>query len=349
MSTSDTRRATVIDGDLYVYNNMSVGGILSARVVRGRDAFQGLFRTSLALNTFRPSPLVGQWALVMIADREIESLALGEVYFCEEDGTWTDAGFQSEIAGVIEQLEGEKTARETADRALQTAINAIIAMIENGYVYAGIATPSTTPVTGKVFYIALQAGMYTNFGNTAVIQGFNIFKYNGSSWLHDALIGISDVPTYDSSGLVKSGGTFNFVMKYGSAFDISVYFATGGDLATYANLTAALTAMNDLPEAYKRGGMTIKFKDSDGNYLQYRLKTYEWSTDIDDWQSENADTVPAENSDNLISSGAVYAAIAAAIETEVTNRNEAISEKDYAVITDEEMDEVLAEGEEDEE
>ena len=106
------------------------------------------------------------------------------------------------------RIDDEATARQQADNTLQGLINGIKANIDNGYVYAGIATPSTTPVTGKVFYLALTAGTYTNFDSTIVSQGINILKYNGSAWSLDAFIGIDDIPTSNSPKLVKSGGTF---------------------------------------------------------------------------------------------------------------------------------------------
>lgn len=77
--------------------------------------------------------------------------------------------------------------------ALQNAVNAIKADIENGYVYAGIATPSGTPVSGRVFYLARQAGTYTNFGGLTLTEGVNILKYNGTAWSQEQLISIADI------------------------------------------------------------------------------------------------------------------------------------------------------------
>ena len=54
-----------------------------------------------------------------------------------------------------DQIGAEAEARAAADTALQELIDGITDNIENGYVYAGIATPSSTPATGKVFYLAL--------------------------------------------------------------------------------------------------------------------------------------------------------------------------------------------------
>ena len=73
------------------------------------------------------------------------------------------------------------------------------------------------------------------------------------------------------------------------AFDISSYHATGGVLAKYADLTAALgTNGANIPEALRKGGMSVKFvHSSDNKYVQFRLISDEWSIDINDWQNES--------------------------------------------------------------
>lgn len=203
-----------------------------------------------------------------------------------------------------DQIGAEAEARAAADTALQGLIDGITDNIENGYVYAGIATPSSTPATGKVFYLALTAGTYTNFGSTEVSQGINILKYNGSAWSLDAFIGIDDTPTPNSPKLVKSGGTFDSIMTDGSAFDISAHFASGGTLATYADLSAALAALNTLSAYYKRGGMSIKYvQSSDNIYVQYRLIANSFATNEIYWQG--VDVEPADGSINLVESGGV--------------------------------------------
>jgi len=54
-------------------------------------------------------------------------------------------------------------------------------------------------------------------------------------------------------------------------FDLSAYNADNGVLATYADLSAALTALNALPAKYKKPGMSFKFvQSSDNKYVQYR-------------------------------------------------------------------------------
>src|SRR5574344_2146777 len=94
-----------------------------------------------------------------------------------------------------QNITAEAMLRQEGDTQLNNLITGIKNNIDNGYVYVGIATPSTTPATGKVFYLALTAGTYTNFGATVVPQGINILKYNGTAWSLDALVGIDDAPT----------------------------------------------------------------------------------------------------------------------------------------------------------
>lgn len=217
----------------------------------------------------------------------------------------------SAINNLVTAISNEATARQNGDstlngyiEALQGAVNSINTAIENGFVYAGIATPSSTPATGKVFYIALTAGTYTNFGNTEVSQGINILKYDGSDWSLDMVIGLDDTPTPSSTNLVKSGGVFDKVMTDGSAFDISAHFASGGTLATYADLSAALTAFNTLSASYKKGGMSVKFvQSSNNNYIQARLMANEFTTDVTKWQG--VDDKPTAGSKNLVESGGV--------------------------------------------
>jgi lysophospholipase L1-like esterase len=220
---------------------------------------------------------------------------------------YTGSAWSNQVinTGLSDAISSEATARSQADTALQNAINAINNNIGNGYVYAGVATPSTSPVTGKVFYLAVQAGTYTNFGNAVVTAGLNVIKYNGSAWSVDQVIAIDAEPTQGSDHLVKSGGVLNSIIQNGPAFDLSAYNAEGGVLATYADLSAALTALNALPADFKKGGMSIKFVlSSDNKYVQWRLMNNDWSTTVSDWQG--VDDMPTEGSNNIVKSGGVY-------------------------------------------
>lgn len=58
----------------------------------------------------------------------------------------------------------------------------------NGYIYKGVATPSTNPgtTTQKCAYIAAESGTYTYFGSL-IITGLSVLTYNGSTWAATAL------------------------------------------------------------------------------------------------------------------------------------------------------------------
>ena len=83
------------------------------------------------------------------------------------------------------------------------------------------------------------------------------------------------------------------------AFDISAYHATGGVLAKYADLTAALgTNGANIPEALRKGGMSVKYaQSSDNKYIQYRLTENSWSTKTIDWNEDNGESTTITYSD----------------------------------------------------
>ena len=85
----------------------------------------------------------------------------------------------------IVQSTGTSTTAVMSQKAVSDAIN----KLKNaGYLYVGIATPTTNPGTpdGPVFYIASQAGTYSNFGNTE-IDNTGIFTWDGTSWSFEKL------------------------------------------------------------------------------------------------------------------------------------------------------------------
>lgn len=133
-------------------------------------------------------------------------------------------------ATLQQNINAEAQARQLADSTLQGGINTVSAAITainnaigNGCVYAGIATPSSTPASGKVFYLALTAGTYTNYGGLEVSQGINILKNNGSTWSLDSFLGIDDAPTPSSNNLVKSGGVYEKTVQFNYSGSIPPY------------------------------------------------------------------------------------------------------------------------------
>ena len=78
----------------------------------------------------------------------------------------------------------------------------------------------------------------------------------------------------------------------GGVFDISVYKSSGGTLATFADLSAALDGGNNIPVGVRKGGMSVKFvQSSDNKYVQFRCKTQSFSANPNDWYFEGDDTL----------------------------------------------------------
>ncbi len=109
--------------------------------------------------------------------------------------------------------------------------------ITEGYLYAGIAIPTTNPGSPDqpVFYIAAQAGTYTNFGGIVVNDGeAAILKYVNSSWVKETsgLVTREELHTlYNSMGyapyiknvyiLPSTQAKFNYLKTLSSRIQIS--------------------------------------------------------------------------------------------------------------------------------
>lgn len=151
--------------------------------------------------------------------------------------------------------------KEITGTVLNQTLKAMVNSLGANYQFVGVATPSANPGTPdqNVFYLAGQGGTYTNFNNIAIPNGISLLMWNGS-W---------------SSQTVLSGD--------GGVFDISAYKATGGTLATFADLSAAL-GENGENVPIKFGGMQVRFvSSSDNNYVQYRCIAEQFTTDITQW------------------------------------------------------------------
>ena len=75
-----------------------------------------------------------------------------------------------------------------------------------------------------------------------------------------------------------------------SIFDISEY--TGQQYSTLSD------ALDDIPQAKHKGGMTISYVQTDDNkYVQYRLMSDSWSTTVNDWADVNINIKNTTTSD----------------------------------------------------
>ena len=77
-----------------------------------------------------------------------------------------------------------------------------------GYLYNGIAVPNTSPGTpdSKVFYLAVTAGNYTNFGGLVVADGeVAILKWD-TSW-HKDVTGLATADQVNQLSVLLEGIT----------------------------------------------------------------------------------------------------------------------------------------------
>lgn len=74
--------------------------------------------------------------------------------------------------------------QEITGDILQNTLLTIISMVGSGATFAGIATPTTNPMTPdqNVFYIASEDGIYSNFGNVVLENEVAIFTNRNGIW-----------------------------------------------------------------------------------------------------------------------------------------------------------------------
>lgn len=81
-----------------------------------------------------------------------------------------------------------------------------------GYLFAGVAIPSTVPPLEpqvKLFYLAAQGGIYSEFGGGITVdEGLTVIRYDGSVWRKDVLWVVSDSVEQGSGNILTSGGAY---------------------------------------------------------------------------------------------------------------------------------------------
>jgi hypothetical protein len=91
------------------------------------------------------------------------------------------SNLKSSVSSVIK----ENGNNEITGKTLQNVLNNIISNLGANEQFGGVATPETRPGTpdGEVFYLAGQAGVYSNFSQIILENGeVAVFIWNGSSW-----------------------------------------------------------------------------------------------------------------------------------------------------------------------
>ena len=178
--------------------------------------------------------------------------------------------------------------QEITGNALQGVFNTIVNALGAHATFVGMAIPSTSPGTpdGPVFYLALQAGSYPNFGATPFVisEGeFGIFVWNGTTWSTtkytpsiDLSEIVSELESNFSSITEKTGG------KIGSTLTLKKILQDGtiAEASGSSNRTLQANVENYVGQEliiggilYAKSGTNIycwwTIHDEDGNVLEH--------------------------------------------------------------------------------
>lgn len=117
---------------------------------------------------------------------------MAKLYIKNTDGTFAPHSSIAVTNLDIVQGKGNSLTSAMSQKAvtdeLGTIQDAIASIVNAGYVFAGVATPSTDPGTpeAKVFYIANSKGTYTNFGGLEVTEDEVVVLYYDTAWHKEA-------------------------------------------------------------------------------------------------------------------------------------------------------------------
>lgn len=262
----DSYRLLKLDGDLSVGHNVSVGGQMrvsqNARFkrdvtiegtllyshLRGMDC--GLHPNVDALRATFPTPRAGEWALV---GTNVSNLAL---YGCRSEGTWSQMAAGQSLAGLFD-LSAYDAARSVVDD-----------ICESGYIFQGVATPDTAPITPadyNVFYLTSTPGTYVHFGGLEV-KYLSVLK-----WKHNADTDANNVPQGRWEAQVILSGVFVYGENIASE-SISVEHLAG-DVIQYidgAINSARIALLADLTKLEQKLRGVGSYANA-GTYPTFRL------------------------------------------------------------------------------
>uniref|UniRef100_UPI0026E96F83 hypothetical protein n=1 Tax=Megamonas hypermegale TaxID=158847 RepID=UPI0026E96F83 len=193
------------------------------------------------------------------------------------------------IANII-KTNGNK---EITGQLLQNALNNIVSSVGENSTFAGIAIPATNPGVpdGNVFYLATEAGIYSNFNGIEITDGEAVILEWRGSWLKKTSgfstqkkfnelslrnNFFSDIPTegnlIDPNKIIKGyyfgeGGMLTQNVSYGYIYipmrgnNITINYSGGFKLSA-CNKYGSVTHTNT-ETAQTVGGRTIQYQEGD--------------------------------------------------------------------------------------
>lgn len=129
------------------------------------------------------------------------------------------ANYSNLLAVIAANIYQNNNNEVTADM-VKTAMDAVVACIGNGYLYKGVATPATDPSTPdeNVFYLASEAGTYTNFGGLVVeLNEVAILKGSGTSWSKE-VTGVESREDFRPFGAMAASKCGHFLLDLNHVF-----------------------------------------------------------------------------------------------------------------------------------
>ena len=111
----------------------------------------------------------------------------------------------SELKQNIASVIKSNNRREITGQILQNVLNQMVGSLGENYQLAGFAEPTTNPQQPDqtLFYIAEQAGVYTNFDNITLGDGLSFLMWKNSEWTSHT-IGVATHSWVDSNYVSKA-------------------------------------------------------------------------------------------------------------------------------------------------
>lgn len=217
-------------------------------------------------------------------------------------------------AAIKQAIKNNNNQEITGDLLQNTLLNIIINTVENGYIYRGIATPSTNPISisGYIFYIIYESGNYTNFGLGYInLEGkIGIVKLYNDKWILET-INTSTPSIFTAMPLVLTDS-----LKKAEALEPTNIIANsiikpGGNIESwqgysvyeFSGLKKNMSFIIDIKNQLNNGFAIFMIKDTNGNVIFCQLGHPEFTLNSD---KRNVINMPCDGS-ILISENVEYA------------------------------------------